>query len=101
MWSGWTEFTECRGKACGISRYKWRRRQCLNETIDIEKPDAAAYLENSNPCFGISEEVMPHKYLSLFLMTMLDVFDTSLNLIPFLSIFVNQRIEGINYYHSE
>ncbi|VDL19267.1 unnamed protein product [Hymenolepis diminuta] len=57
-WSGWTEYSPCRDKTCGISRYKWRRRQCLNETVEIEQPDGSPR-ENSIDCFGISEELRP------------------------------------------
>ncbi|VDO07522.1 unnamed protein product [Rodentolepis nana] len=59
MWSGWTKYSDCRDKDCGISRYKWRRRQCLNDTVTIDNPDMNPE-KNSINCFGISEEHLIH-----------------------------------------
>ncbi|KAL5968241.1 hypothetical protein TSMEX_004030 [Taenia solium] len=56
VWSSWTQSTECREKSCGISRYRWRRRQCLNDTTYI-KDSSGAPNKKPCPCFGISEEV--------------------------------------------
>nr|CDS19975.1 EGF type 3 [Echinococcus granulosus] len=58
VWSSWTQSSECREKSCGISRYRWRRRQCLNDTTYTEDSSSVPS-KKPHPCFGISEEILP------------------------------------------
>lgn len=68
IWSSWTLPSPCFPEDCGLSRYRWRRRQCLNNTIDdnmiFHSPDLLAKLNDIDtlkrmalPCPGASEEV--------------------------------------------
>ncbi|CAH8528230.1 unnamed protein product [Schistosoma bovis] len=71
IWSSWTLPSPCFPEDCGLSRYRWRRRQCLNNTIDdnmiFHSPDLLAKLNDIDtlkrrmalPCPGASEEILP------------------------------------------
>ncbi|KAK4469732.1 hypothetical protein MN116_007255 [Schistosoma mekongi] len=70
VWSSWTQPSLCFPKDCGVSRYRWRRRKCLdnaahknivshsvnqfnmsNDLITIKKMPLR--------CPGVSEEILP------------------------------------------
>ncbi|CAL8086112.1 unnamed protein product [Calicophoron daubneyi] len=74
-WSAWSSPTSCYPKNCGVTRYRWRRRRCLNVSTASMLVGAAkiprekltliqvGYLP-SLYCPGTSEEVLPCKPLS-------------------------------------
>ncbi|CAL8086109.1 unnamed protein product [Calicophoron daubneyi] len=70
VWSAWSSPTICLPKTCGITRYRWRRRRCLNVTTSANLVNASViprenftkvHREYSPPlrCAGTSEEVIP------------------------------------------
>ncbi|CAH8522838.1 unnamed protein product [Dicrocoelium dendriticum] len=69
-WSAWSSMSSCIPRDCGHTRYRWRRRRCLNVTTSEELVDAGSRVKEeiirvqasySPPvrCFGTSEEVIP------------------------------------------
>lgn len=69
-WSAWSSMSSCIPRDCGHTRYRWRRRRCLNVTTSealvaagsVIKSDTIEVQANYSPsvrCFGTSEEVIP------------------------------------------
>ncbi|KAF7260390.1 hypothetical protein EG68_02329 [Paragonimus skrjabini miyazakii] len=66
MWSAWTMSSACFPVDCGQTRYRWRRRRCLNATdmgiVSIHDDDIRSVRGLFQPqayCPGTSEEVLP------------------------------------------
>uniref|UniRef100_A0A3Q0KST9 EGF-like domain-containing protein n=1 Tax=Schistosoma mansoni TaxID=6183 RepID=A0A3Q0KST9_SCHMA len=71
VWSSWTQPSPCYPEDCGLSRYRWRRRKCLNTTmvdnVIYHSSDSLANLNGIDtlkrtmplPCPGASEEILP------------------------------------------
>ncbi|TGZ73267.1 hypothetical protein CRM22_001621 [Opisthorchis felineus] len=70
VWSGWSTPSLCLPQRCGHTRYRWRRRKCLNGTGPQHLIGAGSrsvglkYQQKQHvqfvlPCTGASEEVLP------------------------------------------
>ncbi|TGZ73268.1 hypothetical protein CRM22_001622 [Opisthorchis felineus] len=59
-WSTWTDTSPCSPADCSATRYRWRRRVCLdNEGAEAGPPNDSRKLRKPAVCFGASEEVLP------------------------------------------
>ncbi|TGZ73263.1 hypothetical protein CRM22_001619 [Opisthorchis felineus] len=69
-WSAWSSLSQCLPRDCGLTRYRWRRRRCLNSTsredlLGLGRKSRSLnkeLLANYTPtirCTGTSEEVLP------------------------------------------
>ncbi|KER25735.1 hypothetical protein T265_14151, partial [Opisthorchis viverrini] len=61
-WSTWTDTSPCSPADCSTTRYRWRRRVCLDsEGAEVGTPSASRKLRKPAVCFGASEEETTHK----------------------------------------